>query len=88
MPSKLYHLVNVHKAMNREKLFEILELVESVYDNQWRTVMALVDHLSKGTATLMSQEWFPNNRFREGHHDLCDIKTWSTFNLTCIDLGN
>ena len=75
--------------MKTEKLFELLTLVDGVKSKRWETVMQLVDAITKGSVTIKDKKW--NDSWKQGKSeyyplDLAEIKTWSTYDDTCIDL--
>ena len=75
--------------MKTEKLFELLTLFDNVQSRNWNDVRKLVDEISKGRVTIKEKKWA--DQFKQDHPeyyplDLADIKTWSTFDGTCIDL--
>lgn len=75
--------------MKTEKLFELLTLVDGVKSKRWETVMSLVDLIAKGSVTIKEKKW--NDTWKQNNPeyyplDLAEIKTWSTYDDTCIDL--
>ena len=75
--------------MKAEKLFEILTLVDGIRHKKWSTVRQLVDLIAAGSVTIKEKKW--NDSFRQKNPDyyplnLGEIKTWSTYDDTCIDL--
>ncbi len=75
--------------MKTEKLFELLTLVEGVTSKRWETVMQLVDLIAKGSIDIKDKKWddsFKQSKPKYYPLNLGDIKTWSTFDDTCIDL--
>ena len=75
--------------MKTQKLFEILTLVGGVWSYQWDYVMAIVEVIADGTATVEHKEWYDS--FKKEHPefyplDLSVIRTWSTFEK-CVHLS-
>jgi len=75
--------------MKTEKLFELLTLVNGVKSKQWAIVMQLVDEITKDGAITKDKQW--NDSWKQNNPlfyplDLDKIKTWSTYDITCIDL--
>jgi len=75
--------------MKTEKLFELLTLINGVKSKKWATVMQLVDEISKENVTIKDKQW--NDGWKQSNPefyplDLNKIETWSTYDLTCIDL--
>jgi hypothetical protein len=74
--------------MKTEKLFELLTLVNGVWNSQWGMVLKLVEAIKVESVDIKHKqyadkirrdnpEWYPL--------DLSEVDTWSTFN-TCIEL--
>ncbi len=75
--------------MTTEKLFELLELVKGVHCYRWDMVMKIVDEIKNEKCTVDKKEW---ENYKANHTsvyplDLSDIRTWSTFEDTCIELS-
>jgi hypothetical protein len=75
--------------MKTEKLFELLTLVGGIRSGRWEMVRQLVDAIAKGSVTIKEKEW--NDSWKQSRPeyyplDLAEIKTWSTFDDTCIEL--
>jgi hypothetical protein len=76
--------------MKTEKLFELLTLVDGVRSERWETVLQLVDVISKGSVIIKDKKWDDSwKQSRPDYYplDLAEIKTWSTYDNTCIDLN-
>jgi len=75
--------------MKTEHLFEMLNILRGVKSTRWSMVMKLQDVISKGDATVEFKKWsdpFKNERPDYYPLDLTNIRTWSTYDDTCIDL--
>lgn len=77
--------------MKTEKLFELLTLVDGVTSRRWETVMQLVGLIAKGSVTIKDAKWSDGYSYKQSNPEhyplnLAEIKTWSTYDDTCIDL--
>ena len=75
--------------MKTERLSSILTLIGGVQSRKWETVMQLVERIADGSATVKHKKW--EDDWKQEHPqyhplDLSEIKTWSTYDDTCIDL--
>jgi len=77
--------------MKTEKLFEILTLVDSIRSTKWETVMQLVNVIKeKGEKEIVKSKRWEIDRKRNSLEyyplDLSNIKTWSTYDNTCVEI--
>lgn len=75
--------------MTSKNLFRILSLVGQVKSYSWNKVMELVELLNLDKISVESQVW--NDNWKQNNPDyyplnLKDIKIWSTYDGTCINL--
>lgn len=72
-----------------KQLLELLALVGGIQSTKWETVKQLVDAIIKGNVTIKNKKWADGwkNKHLDYHPlDLAEIKNWSTYDNTCIDL--
>ena len=72
--------------MENKKLFEILTLVDDVFNSKWSTVRKIVDMMPN--IEVVEKKWFDRHKQDYPEHyplDLTNIKTWSTYD-DCVNL--
>lgn len=74
--------------MKTEKLFELLTMVDGVTFRKWDMVMKLVNDIRRGVIEVKHKKWNDDYKNNSKYYplNLEDIKTWSTYDDTCIDL--
>jgi len=68
-----------------------LEYVESIYSNRWNMCRLLVDYMNEhrdkvSVKWLSRGGWESKVHYNDDIEQLFDFKTWSTYDLSCIDL--
>lgn len=74
--------------MTIKKLIKLLTYNECCYVNTWSIIQELVSIMPK--CQITKKEWLGTNSYKNNidyyNLDLFDIKTWSTYDKSCIDL--
>ncbi len=79
------------KGATINNLYRILGIVKGVTSHRWEMVRTIVSELnSNKKVKILKKEWadeFKRKNLQYYPLDLNKIETWSTFDLTCIDLS-
>jgi hypothetical protein len=72
--------------MTKEKLIKSLVLLQGVKSVSWGMVRQIVAKLQTDSIEVISKKWDDSYNEKYVLLDLSNIKTWSTYDNTCIDL--
>lgn len=75
--------------MKLKELKQMLTIIGTYHSTRWSTVMAIVKFINDNKCTIKEKKWdwdYKNDNPNIYPLDLSNIKTWSTYDGTCISL--